>query len=248
MVATTTAGAPPGPLARAFAWTGGALFVLSLAAGGYFYFARLGQPPPGTPPPNPASVAWNLALFVAFATHHSVFARGRVKAWLVRHVPPYLERPVYVWVSSLLFLGLCLAWRPVSGEAWRFEAPWSWLGRAVQAAGLVLTAVGARNLSALELAGIRGVGADHRPSRPLDTAVTTRGLYGWVRHPIYLGWVLMVCAEPAMTWGRLVFAAISVAYLLVAIPWEERSLLEEFGPAYRDYQSRVRWRVIPGVY
>jgi protein-S-isoprenylcysteine O-methyltransferase Ste14 len=171
-----------------------------------------------------------------------------VKAWLVRRVPAYLERPLYVWVASLLFLGMCLAWQPISGEAWRIEGPWAWAAHAVQAAGLAFTAAGARNLSALELAGIHQVGIAHASSRPITTTITDDGLYGWVRHPIYLGWLLMVGAAPTMTWGRLVFAVVSVAYLVVAIPWEERSLLEEFGPSYRDYQARVRWRMVPGLY
>jgi protein-S-isoprenylcysteine O-methyltransferase Ste14 len=76
----------------------------------------------------------------------------------------------------------------------------------------------------------------------------TDGAYRLVRHPIYFGWVLMVFGAPAMTASRLLFAAISTLYLIVAIPFEERSLTKEFGAAYRDYQRRVRWRLIPGVW
>jgi protein-S-isoprenylcysteine O-methyltransferase Ste14 len=235
-------------LARAFAWAGGGLFVLALAVSAWFYVVQLGAAPAGAPPVTVGSIAFNLALFVVFAAHHSVLARGRVKAWLVRRVPAYLERPLYVWVASLLFLWMCVAWRPVSGEAWRLASPWTWLGYAVQAVGLVFTAIGARNLSPLELAGITQVQPAHASSRPIETSITTAGLYGWVRHPIYLGWLLMVGAAPVMTWGRLVFALISVAYLVVAIPWEERSLVEEFGASYQAYQARVRWRILPGVY
>ena len=45
-----------------------------------------------------------------------------------------------------------------------------------------------------------------------------------------------------------VFAVISSAYIVVAIPLEERSLLEAFPDKYRTYQSRMRWRLIPGVW
>ncbi len=74
------------------------------------------------------------------------------------------------------------------------------------------------------------------------------GPYGWVRHPIYLGWMLMVFGTPAMTATRLAFAVISSAYLVIAIWWEERSLVEVFGERYRRYQRDVRWRMIPFVY
>jgi protein-S-isoprenylcysteine O-methyltransferase Ste14 len=51
-----------------------------------------------------------------------------------------------------------------------------------------------------------------------------------------------------MTLGRLTFAFISFVYVLLAIPLEERALLERHGASYRHYQSRVRWRLLPGMY
>jgi protein-S-isoprenylcysteine O-methyltransferase Ste14 len=112
---------------------------------------------------------------------------------------------------------------------------------AVQAGGLVLTALGTRAIDPLELAGIRAPAA-----RPSDLQV--RGAYRLVRHPLYLGWLLMVFAPPHMTGDRLTFAIVTSTYLLIAIPWEEQSLERTFGTAYRDYKSRVRWRVVPYVY
>jgi protein-S-isoprenylcysteine O-methyltransferase Ste14 len=74
------------------------------------------------------------------------------------------------------------------------------------------------------------------------------GPYRYMRHPIYLGWVLMVFGAPTMTMGRVLFATISAAYLVVAIPIEERSLVKEFGQSYRDYQRQVQWRLLPGIW
>ena len=51
-----------------------------------------------------------------------------------------------------------------------------------------------------------------------------------------------------MTGDRLAFAVISTAYLVVAIPWEERSLLRVFGEEYARYKQQVRWRVVPYLY
>jgi protein-S-isoprenylcysteine O-methyltransferase Ste14 len=69
-----------------------------------------------------------------------------------------------------------------------------------------------------------------------------------VRHPIYLGWFLMVWGAPEMTGTRLVFAAASCVYLLLAIIFEERDLHRTFGTAYQRYARRVRWKVLPGVH
>jgi protein-S-isoprenylcysteine O-methyltransferase Ste14 len=78
--------------------------------------------------------------------------------------------------------------------------------------------------------------------------LVTTGLYGFVRHPLYFGWMLLVCAAPHMTMTRLTFAVFSTSYLAIAIPFEERALIRVFGPQYREYQRRVRWRMLPGVY
>ena len=69
-----------------------------------------------------------------------------------------------------------------------------------------------------------------------------------VRHPIYLGWLLIVFGPSHMTMSRLLFAVVSSAYLLVAIPFEERSLVEAFGDRYRAYQQQVRSRILPGIW
>ena len=76
----------------------------------------------------------------------------------------------------------------------------------------------------------------------------TIGPYGWVRHPIYSGWFLLVFATSPMTGTRLLFAVTSSVYLLLAIPFEERSLLATTAGAYDQYRQRVRWKLIPGVY
>ena len=73
-------------------------------------------------------------------------------------------------------------------------------------------------------------------------------MYGFVRHPVYFAWVLLVCGAPSMTATRATFALVSALYLALAIPWEERSLTETFGARYEEYKRRVRWRMIPFLY
>jgi protein-S-isoprenylcysteine O-methyltransferase Ste14 len=51
-----------------------------------------------------------------------------------------------------------------------------------------------------------------------------------------------------MTGTRLVFAAVSTLYLVVAIPFEERQMRRTMGRPYDDYARAVRWRMLPGVY
>jgi protein-S-isoprenylcysteine O-methyltransferase Ste14 len=69
-----------------------------------------------------------------------------------------------------------------------------------------------------------------------------------VRHPIYSGWLLLTFGAAHMTGDRLFFAGISTFYLLVAMPFEERSLVTSFGPEYEAYRRQVRYRLVPYVY
>jgi methanethiol S-methyltransferase len=219
------------------------MFVASLAWFVYFYHSILGHR--AAPRDRLVShLAIDLLLFGVFAGHHSLFARDGVKRWLTRRIVAPLERSVYVWTASTLFLVVCLAWRPVpGGELFELMSWRAWLIRGVQAFGLLLIARSAGILDALELAGIRQVQGTVRTSE-----FRIVGPYRWVRHPLYLGWMLFVFSAPAMSVDRLAFAVISTVYLLVAIPWEERSLVASLGDAYRAYKRQVRWRVVPFVY
>jgi protein-S-isoprenylcysteine O-methyltransferase Ste14 len=221
---------------RLFVWVGGALFVASLAVCAYQYFFVWGS----SDDVHPDAVAVNALLFGLFAMHHSVFARERVKARVARLVPDRLLRSVYVWTASALLLLVCALWRPVGGEVYRVTG-WRALTHAlVQLGGLWLIAASVRAIDPLELAGIR-------PQAPRDTLQIT-GPYRWVRHPVYLGWMLASFGAAHMTGNRLAFAAITSIYLLVAVPWEERSLRQSFGEDYAEYKRRVKWRIVPFVY
>jgi methanethiol S-methyltransferase len=237
--------AGPGPVARATAWLGGALFVVSLGFFGWSYGVRFGRSAPSDASDDTAAaLAVNALLFTIFALHHSVMARSGAKVWLTRVVPPALERSVYVWIASILFVLTCAAWREIPVVL--YDVPWPAKGAclALQAWGVWLTVRSARVIDPLELAGIRQV----ITGRVRPPSFKVFGPYHLVRHPIYLGWTLMTFGAPLMTGTRLSFAAISSAYLIIAISFEERSLIEVFGDEYRAYQARVRWRMIPGVY
>jgi protein-S-isoprenylcysteine O-methyltransferase Ste14 len=221
---------------RLFVWLGGAVFVGSLAFCAYSYLVRWSVPHRH----DASALACDAALFSVFAIHHSVFARTRVKDWLSRLVPDRLLRSVYVWVASLLLITLCASWLPIGGEVYR-QAGWLSVPHAlVQLAGILLIARSVVTIDPLELAGIR------QQSRGEGLQIT--GPYRLVRHPLYLGWVLAVFGSALMTADRLAFAAITTAYLVIAIPWEERSLLAAFGGEYDRYTRLVRWRLIPYLF
>ena len=237
----TRRSAPSWPVV-AFAWAGACVFVISLGYFLYAYLVRFAAGPAGAGLWRP--VLGNTALFTAFALHHSLFARARVKAWVGHMASPVVERSLYTWVASLMFIVVCWQWILLPGQVYRLEGSWRWIGWFAQAAGLVLTFLGSRALDVLDLAGVRPVLAARSAHVPLMTS----GVFGFVRHPLYLGWVLFTFGAPDMTATRAQFAAISALYLAVAIPWEERGLVRTFGADYEAYRRKTRWRMLPGIY
>jgi len=229
------------------AWAGAALFVVSLLYFLFAYFVTFGETVPtlaSTTSGTAAPIIWDVTLFSIFALHHSLFARERVRAEIQRFAGP-LERSVYVWIASALFLVVCAAWRPVPGIVWRLEGGAAWSLWAVQVLGVWLTLRGAAVIDVFDLAGVRQLQGTRAAVGPIE--FKTSGPYGWIRHPIYAGWFVVVFAVPTMTMTRLVFAATSCAYLLLAIPLEERSLRRSTDGAYEIYMRQVRWKLVPGI-
>jgi len=128
-----------------FRWAGAILFFASLVYFLFTYLATFGIAATGAS--SAAAVTWNVALFTIFALHHSVFARTGIRAWVSRTCPA-LERSIYVWVASALFIGVCALWRPVPGVVWSVTGPAAWGLWALQAAGVWLTLRSARALDA----------------------------------------------------------------------------------------------------
>ena len=230
---------------RMFVWLGGGLFVTSLAFCAATYLVSWSAPAS-------ADIRWDavtidVTLFSVFALHHSFFARERVKRAMSAIVPEPLQRSVYVWIAALLLVMVCGLWRPIGGEIFQARGLPVALHVIVQLLGVWLIARAVAGIDALELAGIRQV-MKVRLKADTTTDLQTGGVYGLVRHPLYLGWILIVFGAAHMTGDRLIFAAISGCYLAIAIPWEERSLAAAFGDEYGRYRRLVRWRMIPFIY
>jgi methanethiol S-methyltransferase len=227
-------------------WGGAVLFVASLLWFLYCYLVRFGRPAPTGSVT--LTVSLNILMFSAFALHHSLLARSGIKRRVRSLVPPELERSLYTWVASVLFLGVCGWWQPVPGVIYELDGFSRLVAYGIQLIGLVLTIRASSVLDVLDLAGVRPVLLAIRGAAPRHVTLETRGVYGFVRHPLYLGWVLFVFGTPVMTATRATFAVVSTMYLVIAVPWEERSLVEVFGSDYEAYQKKIRWRIVPGIY
>ena len=83
---------------------------------------------------------------------------------------------------------------------------------------------------------------------PANRGVVSTGLYRLVRHPIYMGYLIthvgFLAANPRF-WNVMTLVGADVALLIRAV-CEEKTLARD--AAYREYQQRVRWRVLPGLF
>ena len=173
------------------------------------------------------------ALLGLFALQHSVMARQWFKAAWTRIVPGSVERSTYVLFSSFALLLLFWKWQPMGGVVWKVESAPGRLALEVLFA-CRLADCARRDVSDQPFRSIRACARSGciccgRPYTPLE--FRTPGLYRYVRHPLYVGWLLVFWSAPVMTAAHLVFAIATTAYILVAIQFEERDLV------------RTSWRV-----
>jgi protein-S-isoprenylcysteine O-methyltransferase Ste14 len=210
--------------------------------GGFVTPTRLDGPRQGSVG---AALAVDLGLMAVFALQHSGMARPTFKRWSARFVPEAAERSTYVLLSCLALLLLFRYWRPIGGVVW---ATGDTVARAVLyavfGAGWLVVLAATFLINHFDLFGLRQVWLYFRGRPYTPLRFTTPALYRVVRHPLYVGWLLVFWVTPLMTSAHLVFAAALTAYILAAIRWEERDLVGVH-PEYAAYRRRVPM-LIPG--
>ena len=167
-------------------------------------------------------------------------ARPGIKNWWAKTLPETVERSTFVLLSSLLLELLFLQWRPMPGVVWNIEnAVGQIILQGLFWGGWLLVFVSTFMIDHFELFGLRQAYLYLRDKKDVPKEFRTPALYKYVRHPLYVGWIIAFWATPRMSVGHLVFAVGTATYILIAIQLEERDLVGVFGETYEEYQQRV---------
>lgn len=150
---------------------------------------------------------------------------------LVRRPATSVSRSAMDWVVAAVGTFATLFMRP-GGES---------LIHPALATGLIVGAVLVSIAAKFSLNLSFGIG-------PANRGIQTGGVYAFVRHPMYLGYMILTVVFALMnpTAWNLALLAVGVGAQFDRIRREERFLLTD--PAYRGYAQRVRHRLLPGVF
>jgi protein-S-isoprenylcysteine O-methyltransferase Ste14 len=182
----------------------------------------------------------DVLLIALFGLQHSVMARPSFKQLWTKLVPEPIERSTYVMFTNAALIVMFCFWQPLGGSVWTVEDPTArtalW---ALYALGWAAVLAVTFLINHFDLFGLRQVWFYFRGKPYTHIGFRMPGPYRFVRHPLYVGWFTVFWSTPTMTLTHLVFALGMTAYILIAIPFEERNLAEYHGKTYADYRRRV---------
>jgi protein-S-isoprenylcysteine O-methyltransferase Ste14 len=179
----------------------------------------------------------NAGLLSLFALQHSIMARPAFKQWWTKFVPEPIERSTYVLLASLCLILLFWKWEPIGGVIWQVESETGkMLLVSLSMLGFGIVLVSTFLINHFDLFGLRQVWMYFTGKKYEALHFRTPFFYKYVRHPLYLGFMIAFWATPTMTAAHLFFAIMTTGYMLTAIQFEENDLIKHFGARYLDYK------------
>jgi len=184
-------------------------------------------------------LCWDGLLSLAFFLQHSGMVRQQFRARISGVIPPRYHRAVYSIVSGIVLATVVMLWQRSEDHLLVLEGPLLWAGRAVALLAISLFIWGTFTLRGLDLFGLASIKAHLRGSTEPAPVFIVRGPYRWVRHPWYLGAIMLFWSCADLTTDRLLFNVLWTGWICIGARLEESDLLSEFGDAYDKYRRQV---------
>lgn len=186
-----------------------------------------------------------IAGWIFFYAMHSVLALDSMKAFIKNTFQscfPYY-RIGYNVFNVLLFLALVYNQFSLPQELlFPPSMVLKILGAIVFLLGVVVLNIAFSSFNKREFIGLEQLNEIKQPAIIAEKKLVKSGLYGYVRHPLYFGVILMLLGAVLFLPNvpMLLFVMVSLVYLPIGVILEERKLVAEFGAQYQTYQREVK--------
>jgi len=189
----------------------------------------------------------NASLLLLFALQHSIMARPFFKRWWTRIIPEPMERSTFVLLSSLCLMLMMWQWQPMGGVIWSVKNEIiKTVLMILYITGWAIVFISTFLINHFDLFGLRQIWFYVTGKKYESLPFRVPLFYRFVRHPLYLGFLIAFWSTPVMTAAHLLFAVLTTGYILTAITFEEKDLITHFGEKYMNYKSWVP-KIIPFI-
>jgi methanethiol S-methyltransferase len=190
---------------------------------------------------------WLILLAVlAYGLLHTLLASLKIKAEVHRWFSSKSNqwfRLAYNFIAVITLLPiLVLPILLIDKELYRIPYPWVIATLTFQTMAILVVIIGLKQTGMTSFIGLRQL---FLPEVTTPPRLVTRGLYRYVRHPLYAAGLVFIWFLPIMTCNLLALNLGLTAYILVGSYFEERKLMSEFGEAYAEYRCHTPM-LIPG--
>lgn len=190
--------------------------------------------------PLPAALLVNASLLLVFALQHSIMARPAFKTWWIKIIPAPVERSTYVLLASACLLLMMWQWQPMGGVIWQSgNVLVQNILSILYLVGWLIVLASTFLINHFDLFGLRQVWLYFKKRPYIHLPFRVPVFYRFVRHPLYLGFLIAFWSTPVMTSAHFLFAVLTTGYILTAIQLEEKDLTVQFGNKYRAYKKHV---------
>jgi uncharacterized membrane protein len=197
-----------------------------------------------------------IIIFLIFALIHSITVARWFKHFCKRALGDTFMRVWYRFLYNVVsfisgVIAVYLIRRVPDRVLWEGPLWFRWTLHLIQFAGLAVGALAFEYLDIREFMGFKQVWRYLTQGEVAgniegltDKELVTNGVYGIVRHPMYLAGILIFTFNPHITVNSLLITVLADHYFLFGVFIEERRFLKIFGGEYRTYMQHVP-RLIP---